>query len=132
MPEAELEVLASLRHAGEATARDVGRALAPSRPMAHGSIVTLLTRLENKGLVARRKGPVGKAYLFRPTPRAEGVVRHLLRRLMGRVFGGDRVFFVASLLEAAPPSPREIERLRSLLADITERRRERPTRGEPR
>jgi predicted transcriptional regulator len=129
VPEAELDVLACLRRSGEATAAEVGRALASRRPMAHGSIVTLLTRLEARGLVTRRKGPVGKAFLFRSTPRAEGAVRHLVRSLVGRVFGGDRVFFVASLLEAAPPSRRELDRLRRLLADLTDRRRARSPRG---
>lgn len=123
LPEAELDVLNCLRRAGEATASEVGRALEDERPMAHGSVVTLLTRLESKGLVTRRKGPVGKAFLFRPTPGADRALRRALDRWAGRVLERDRVSLVASLLGGPPPSAAEIERLRRLLSGLEARRR---------
>ena len=56
LPDAELDLLAALCRAGEATARELRDTLAPYRPMAHGSVLTLLGRLEAKQLVDKRKG----------------------------------------------------------------------------
>jgi len=123
VPEAELDVLSELRRAGEATAADLARALAPYRPLAHASVVTLLSRLEGRGLVARRRGHVGKAFVFCATPRAETALRGLLDRLVARVFGGDRIGFVASFLESGPPTAAESERLRALLRELGRRGR---------
>lgn len=122
VPEAELDVLSELRRAGEATAADLARTMTAYRPLAHASVVTLLARLEARGLVARRHGVVGKAWVFRATPRAETALRGLIDRLVARVFGGDRVGFVASFLESGPPTAAEAERLRAVLRDLAHRR----------
>jgi predicted transcriptional regulator len=43
--------------------------------MAHGSVLTLLGRLERRGLVARKKGPSGKAFVYMPTGRHTAALR---------------------------------------------------------
>lgn len=121
LPDAELDVLTELRRLGDAAASDVLRALAPRRPLAHGSVLTLLGRLEAKGLVRRRKGDAGKAYVYSATARAEGAIRGRVDALIGKVFGPDRMMFVASLLESAPPTAPELDRLEGLLADLRAR-----------
>ncbi|NOT32937.1 MAG: hypothetical protein HOP12_02070 [Candidatus Eisenbacteria bacterium] len=129
VPEAELDVLVQLRRAGEATASEIGRALAERRPMAHGSVLTLLGRLETKRLVARRRGPIGKAFVYRATERAEGALEHLVDSFVRRVFEGDSMNFVASLLARRPTSAREIEHLESVLAELKARRTPRARKG---
>jgi len=119
VPEAEMDVLAALRRSGPMTVNDLAVSLGGSRPMTHGSVSTLLARLEAKGLVARRKAEVGKAFLYFSTPRAEGALRGIAERLVSRLFGGDRMALVASLLEEKPLAPDEIERLEGLLAERT-------------
>lgn len=116
VPDAELDVLAELRRLGEAPAAELLRALEGRRPMVHGSMLTLLGRLEARGLVVRRKGDTGKAFLYSATPRAERTVRGLMSRWVDRLFARDRVAFVASLLEGEPPSDDELRRLESMLA----------------
>ncbi|MCX5659417.1 MAG: BlaI/MecI/CopY family transcriptional regulator [Planctomycetota bacterium] len=118
LPDAELEVLSCLWRMGEGTARQVREALAEFRPMAHGSAVTLLNRLEGKGLVARAKAPVGKAFIYRPKSQPGPTYRRLVRRLLDRVFAGNGVALVASLLEAQPPSRQELDELQQLLDDL--------------
>jgi len=122
LPAAELDVLTHLRTAGEATAAEIGAALASHRPMAHGSVATLLVRLEAKGLVTRRRAPVGKAFLYQPTARAEGALRGVFDTVVARLFGEDRMLFVASLLESKPPTLDEIDRLQGLLSELRSRR----------
>ena len=120
LPDAELEVLASLWKSSKATARQVREAMADYRPMSHGAMVTLLKRLQAKGLVSREKGPVGKAFIYRPTKSAKPTYRRLLHNLVQRVFGGNGVELVANLLDAQPPTPGQLERLHELLDDLDE------------
>lgn len=125
IPDAEADVLAVLFEVGEATARSVREALAKKRPMAHGTVVTLLTRLEERGLVRRRKGDHGKAFLFRPAKAHARTFGPVASSLMQRVFGGRPAALVASLFETRPPSRDEIDELEALVERL---KRERKTR----
>ena len=120
-PDAELDVLACLWQRGAATAREVREMLDSYRPMAHGSAVTLLNRLLTRGLVAREKAPVGKAFVYKPTEAARPTRRRILRRIAERIFGGNGVEMVSTLLDATPPTSEELDRLQSLLDELRKR-----------
>jgi len=115
LPNAELEVLAALWHKGEATAGEIREHLAHRRPMAHGSVLTLLKRLSAKNLVSREKAPRGKAFVYRATRQPETIRRRILEDLTDRVFGGSRVAMIASLLDTHSPSEDELDELKELL-----------------
>ncbi len=123
VPTAELEVLACLRQMQQATAREIRERMHPYRPMAHGSVMNLLKRLEAKKLVSKKKGPVGKAFLYRPTAATGSIYGNLLDRLLNRIFGGDSMALVASLFETKPPDDRQLEKLEQLLDELREKRR---------
>ena len=118
LPGAELEVMACLWQKGEATARHIREEMAPYRPMTHGALVTLLKRLEAKGLVRKKKGDFGKAFVFRAAHAPEPVYRKIMRDLHERVFGGSGVAMFASLFETRPPSAEEVDELQQLLDDL--------------
>jgi len=118
LPDAELEVLACLWHQGPQTAAEIRKQLHSFRPMAHGSVVTLLSRLVEKDLVAREKSGQGKAFLFRAVHPAEPTLLRIVRQLKNRIFGGSRVAMLASLLEIGPPSPKELDEMRGLLDSL--------------
>ncbi len=115
VPAAELDVLACLWRLKQATAAEIRDQLADCRPMAHGSVLTLLKRLAARGMVAREKGPRGKAFVFRPTRRPEPTHRRILKDLADRVFDGNRVAMIASLLETGSPTEEELDELKELL-----------------
>ncbi len=117
-PHAELDVLACLWQSGKATARQVREALDDHRPMTHGSVVTLLKRLQVKGLVARRKGPADKAFIYRTTRSARPIHQRLVRNISERIFGGNGVKMVATLFDAKPPTAEEMDRLQQLLKEL--------------
>jgi len=119
LPRAELEVLGCLWQKEEATAAQIRDHLADYRPMAHGSVLTLLKRLARKNLVVRRKGPQGKAFLYRATRRPDAIWRRILQELADRVFGGDRVAMIASLLDTRSPSEEELDEMRRLLETLS-------------
>jgi BlaI family penicillinase repressor len=118
IPEAEADVLAVLFEAGEATARTVRERLAKKRPMAHGTVVTLLRRLEDRGLVKRRKADEGKAFVYRPAKAHARTFGPVASSLMQRAFGGKPAALVASLFETRPPSSQEIDELEALVEQL--------------
>jgi len=91
------------------------------RPMAHCSVITLLNRLEAKGLVTKKKGDVGKAFIYRPSREPEPTYRSILKNLLTRLFGGNGVALVASLFETQPPTTEELDELQELLDQLRER-----------
>lgn len=118
LPSAERDVIACLHHLGETTSRQIRDALRKVRPMSHPSVVTLLRRLEVKGLVAKRKGPVGKAFLFRATRHPQATLAGIVRHFVERVFQGNSVSLMASLLESRPPTANEVDQLQDLLDNL--------------
>jgi len=123
LPDAEMDVLACVYRRTQATAREIRADLAVERPMAHGSVVTLLKRLEARRLVSRRKADVGKAFVYSATRKQSATVRPMLKRLVNRVFAGDATALVASLFETRPPSPAELEGIEALLREHRRRKR---------
>ena len=113
--------MACLWQKGSATAREIREAMADYRPMTHGSTVTLLRRLEAKGWVDRRKGPVGKAFVYRPLRRPEPTHRRLVRDLVKRVFGGSGVRLISTLLDSEPPTAEELEELQRLFERLRDK-----------
>ncbi len=119
--ELETHVMDLLWERDEASVQEVRRALAPDRELAYTTVLTVLSRLYDKGLVERRKE--GRAYIYSAaTPRDE-VSAPILERLVKRLFGGSRSRAVAQLLQGGEEIPdEELERLEGL---IRARRRER-------
>ncbi len=115
IPDAEADVLGVLFDSAEATARHVRETLAKKRPMAHGTVVTLLRRLEDRGLVKRRKADQGKAFVYRPTKAHARTFGPVVSSLMQRAFGGKPAALMASLFETRPPSREEIDDLEALV-----------------
>jgi len=122
LPGAELEVMSCVWQNGRSTAREIREAMAHYRPMTHGSMVTLLKRLEAKGWVGREKGLVGKAFVYRALRRPEPTHRRILRDLVRRVFGGNGVALISTLLDSKPPTTEELDRLQCLFDDLREKR----------
>lgn len=126
LPDAELEVMACLWKHGKSSARQVREALESYRPMTHAAVSTLLKRLEDKGMVTREKGPVGKAFLFRAAVPPRPTYRRIVAELTERVFGGNGLALVSALFETHAPTSEEIEELQKLVDD--QRRAQKPRR----
>lgn len=117
IPDAELEVLAAVQRRGQATGREVGEDLEGWRPLSHSSVMTLLGRLEDRGLVTRKRGE-GREYVYSATATREEAVAPILRRLMNRIFDGDAASLMASLFETRRPTADQVARLETLLDEL--------------
>jgi predicted transcriptional regulator len=91
----ELECLSVLWPLGEGTVRDIQRALAQSKPRAYTTVMTIMDRLEQKGIVARRK--VGRAFLYQPKLSAEEARIKAVEKIVDGFFNGSPEALVAHL-----------------------------------
>ncbi len=123
LPKAELDVLACLWREGPATARRVREMMDRYRPMAHGSVVTLLVRLENRGMVVHEKGPVGKAFVFRPARKPEAMYRALVKEMLQRIFGGCPSTMLETMLAVQAPTADQLTAMKRAINE------QRPTKG---
>jgi predicted transcriptional regulator len=97
----ELECLSVLWPLGEGTVRDIHRALAVSRPRAYTTVMTIMYRLEQKGIVARRK--VGRAFCYQAKLSAEEARLKAVEKIVEGFFDGSPAALAAHLSSLACP-----------------------------
>jgi predicted transcriptional regulator len=99
----ELDCMNALWPLGEATVKQVQEWLLARRPRAYTTIMTILDRLAQKGIVSRRK--VGRAYLYRASLQAAEAQQSAVQHLVAGFFGGSREALAAHLKGVAVPLP---------------------------
>jgi BlaI family penicillinase repressor len=105
----ELDCMNALWPLEEATVRDIQQALHPTRPRAYTTIMTILDRLAQKGVVMRRKS--GRAWVYRANLTADEARSHALAQLVEGFFAGSSEGLVKHLasqgaVSAPADSPR--------------------------
>jgi predicted transcriptional regulator len=94
----ELDCMNALWSIGEGTVRQIQQLMIATRPRAYTTIMTILDRLAQKGVVARQKA--GRAYLYRPNLTAEQARAHAIERIVAGFFEGSTQALVAQLAGA--------------------------------
>ena len=112
--DAELEVLKVLWSTGPATVRDVAAALRKQRRrLAYNTVLTLLSRLREKGYVAADRRDT--AHQFRALVTREGLLGSSLAALADLVCDGTASPLVLALVRDQQFSAEEIAHFRKLL-----------------
>ena len=108
----ELECMNALWPMGESTVREIHLRLAVARPRAYTTVMTIMDRLTQKGVVTRRK--VGRAYRYQPNLSLDEARVSALEKIVAGFFHGssealaahlaarDRTIPVATPLPAKP------------------------------
>jgi predicted transcriptional regulator len=91
----ELDCMNTLWPMGEGTVREIRDRLAPRRPRAYTTIMTIMDRLARKGVVERRKS--GRAYIYVPNLTAQEARAHALSQVVESFFGGSKDALLAEL-----------------------------------
>ncbi|MGH9013223.1 MAG: BlaI/MecI/CopY family transcriptional regulator [Acidimicrobiia bacterium] len=91
------------------TPADVHRALSRRRPLAYTTVMTVLVRLNEKGVVNRRRD--GRAYAYRPVQTRDEDAAARMREILAAA--GDRSAALSRFLASLSPSERA--QLRRLL-----------------
>ncbi len=120
--ELEAEIMGVVWEKGQATVQEVRDALEPRRSLAYTTVMTVMSRLAEKGVLERRKE--GRAYYYTPVGSQEKVAGSLLRSLVKRLYAGATGKAVAQLLEADEAvDEAELERLEALIRSKRQARR---------
>ena len=119
--EAEQAILEVLWALGEGSVRDVANGLAPSKPLAYTTVLTMLGVLHKKDLVVFRQE--GRAFIYRPTLTKAEVRDRAVHNLMAQLFDGSPDALAVHLLEHHDIDPARIDALRDKV------RRARPKAG---
>ncbi len=115
--DAELEVLKVLWAAGPSTVRDVAAALKKQRrKLAYNTVLTLLSRLRDKGYVAADR--TGNAHQFHALVTREELLGSSLSAIADRICDGTASPLVHALVRGQHLSRQEISDLRRLLDDL--------------
>ena len=112
--DAELEVLKVLWDHGPMTVREVlGVLEGLGRDWAYTTVLTMMTRLEAKGVVSANKD--GPAYVYRPKVSRDRVVKDRVQGLVEQLFGGTASPLVLALMQSERFSPKELAEFRALI-----------------
>lgn len=117
--DAELDVLKVLWQHGPSTVRDVNERLeTQNRSWAYNTVLTLLSRLRDKGYVRSEKQ--GMAHVFEPIVSREKLLQQRLADLTDRVCDGTASPLLHALVEGHRFSPDEIKHFRQLLDELSD------------
>jgi BlaI family penicillinase repressor len=122
----ELECLSVLWPLGEGTVRDIHRALASIRPRAYTTVMTIMDRLAQKGIVTRRKE--GKAFHYQARLSAEEARLKAVEKIVEGFFDGSKEALAAHLSSLAsqrgeprefqPPAPAAVDAPATPVAEL--------------
>jgi BlaI family penicillinase repressor len=113
LAELQLAIMQVLWQQGEATVAAVRQSLAPDRELAHTTVGTMLSKLEEKGHVRHRSD--GRVNIYRPTIGQDQVSQSMVSDLAERLFSGDIKQMVCHLLDDSELTAEDLAELRKLI-----------------
>ena len=110
---AQLEIMRVIWDRGEATVAEVWRAIDRRRPVARNTVLTTITRLEEKGWLRHRS--VGNTFVYAAVHPRQTVQASMALKLIDAAFEGSAAGLVMTLLEDGRLSEEEAQRIRDML-----------------
>jgi predicted transcriptional regulator len=111
--ELELEILKVLWQRGPSSVRQVREALAPTRDLAHTSVMTIMHIMTRKKYLRRSKQTGAHVYVPRLT--FQSASKSMMRDLIDRLFGGSVAAATLQLLQTGDIDAQELDEIRKLL-----------------
>ena len=116
LSELQLAIMDVLWERREATVLDIHDALRKERRIAQSTVATLLSRMQNKGVVSRRAED--RQHVFYATATREQVRRTVVSEfseLTERLFSGDVAGLISQLLTTRDARPEDLARAREII-----------------
>lgn len=121
--DSELEVLKALWALGPVTVREVLNHLhEQGRRVAYTTVLTFLSRLEQKGFVKSDKSE--QAYVYRPLVSRNQITRFRLKAVVDQLFDGEAAPLVLQLMKMERFSAEEVAELQKLIDRLEQKRSE--------
>jgi predicted transcriptional regulator len=109
----QMEIMNVVWDRGKATVAEVWEELSRQHGLARNTVLTLMTRLEEKGWLGHEEE--GAAYRYFARRRREATLRGLVQQLVDTAFAGSADSLVMALLEGRGVSADEAERIRTMI-----------------
>lgn len=109
LTEQELEIMKVVWELDRATVREVYEALLARRKIAYTTVMTMMNILEAKGYL--KKGPVERAYVYRPTRPRKQVIAAMVKEFVNRVFNGSAEPLLIHLVEDRKLSEKDLAKI---------------------
>jgi predicted transcriptional regulator len=93
----ELQIMKVVWERGAATVKDVCEAMSRAKPIAYTTILTLMSILEEKGVLVHTKS--GRAYVYRPVLSRRQATRNQVQDILERFFDGHPEKLIENVLE---------------------------------
>jgi BlaI family penicillinase repressor len=113
LAELKLAIMLVLWERSEATVSEVRQALAPDRELAHTTVGTMLSKMEEKGHVRHRSD--GRVNIYRPVIGRDQVSQSMVSDLAERLFSGNIKQMVCHLLDDGELTAEDLAELRKLI-----------------
>ena len=113
LTELQLAIIRLLWDRGEATVAELWEALYEERGLAQTTVATLVTRLQRRGVVARRTRD--RQFVYRATITESDVQHSMVSELTERLFAGDPAALVNHLISASDMSPGDLARVKQMI-----------------
>lgn len=109
----QLAIMRVLWDRGESTVAEIQDALDLERPLAYSTVATVMSRMEQKGLVTHRAE--GRVFHYQPAVSEDGMGTSLVGELVERIFGGSPADLVRHLLKSDQVDASELDRIKELV-----------------
>lgn len=113
LSELQIAVMRALWNKPNASTTDVVEALRATRPLAHTTVATLLTRLEKRGLVATNRD--GRQLTYRAMISESQIQRSMVSDLVSSLFMGNTSALLSHLVNQDEIDKGDLEKIRLLL-----------------
>jgi len=116
----ELEIMHVIWDKGKATVQEVKDALSEAHPGAYTTFLTMMRRMDKKGILKHEMHEDGKTYVYRPLVTREEVTISMFRDIYDRLFRGSSeqlLDVLNTFLQNENMTPENIQRLRKLIAE---------------
>ncbi len=109
----EIDIMNIVWRLRRATVRQIVDSLRDQRPLAYTTVQTVLSILNQKGVV--RYTREGRAFVYTAIVKPEGVRREVIQAVVDKLFAGSSQSLVLHLIESDALTAEEAESLRNLL-----------------
>jgi len=113
LSEVQLEIMNVVWDRQQATVADVWKDLCQRRPLARNTVLTLMTRLAEKGWLKQQAE--GSTFQYTPAVPRTATLGNMVRRLVDTAFGGSAEGLVMALLDGRGISKDEAERIAAMI-----------------
>ncbi len=113
LSEAQMDIMGAVWDRGEVTVADVWKAVTARRKVARSTVLTMITRLVDKGWLCCDEE--GHAFRYRAAVPREATLGTVVRRLVDTAFGGSAEGLVMALLHGRGVSQEEARRIKEII-----------------